>query len=187
MEPPVGHVVHLESALHMQPPAQLRLPRRLGAAAKTVIGVLLVAELGIAVAGIGMLWITQTPGWWFSVLFTVMLGGFTLGVWAAYLISFGTAAQGRRAEAAWAARGPIAFQDGRVVDRKVGLSDTGRVSGFDLTVELPDGAVLAAWRPTPEEDGLLQPQVPGVGAPARVWRTDGALVAEVVDPTVVPS
>ena len=36
-------------------------------------------------------------------------------------------------------------------------------------------------------DGLLQPQVPGVGSAVNVWRTvpDGPLLVEVLDPTVV--
>lgn len=186
MEPPVGHVVHLESALGTAPPARLRLPRRLGGPAKAAVGAVLVIGAVIAAVGIASLWTAQTPGLWFSILFTVLLGGLTLGFWAAYLVSFGSAAQARRAEAAWEAGCATAVPaDGRVTDRKVAVTDTGRVSGFDLTIALPDGTVVAAWHGRGEP--ILQPQVPGVGAPVRVWRADGALVVEVVDPTVVVS
>jgi len=71
-----------------------------------------------------------------------------------------------------------------VLARDIRLTEDGSVSSYDLTVMLGDGSTLRG-RGSPRTASsrpLLQSQVPGVGAEARVWR-----VVEVgVDPSAAP-
>lgn len=187
MDAPVGQVVHVVREFSADPPAALGLPTRLTAAAKAILGAgLALATLGVAVL-VYQLWAADDPpGLWFQLLFTAFPGLVLVGFWFGYLSSFGDAAKERDVERRWAdLRGTARLGHGTVDDRRVRTSDIGGVTAFVLEI-VGDGAPFSAqWRSTGEE--LLQPQVPGVGSPVRVWRTtpDGPLLAEVLDPTVV--
>ncbi|UKA58622.1 hypothetical protein [Arthrobacter sp. FW306-2-2C-D06B] len=82
---------------------------------------------------------------------------------------------------------------GTVASRNVGLSEDGGVSSFALTIRTGEPGIAsfeAGWKPPAGSPDLLQSQVPGIGAEARVWvpgqsQTGQPLfVVEVVDPTV---
>lgn len=187
MDAPVGQVVHVVREFSAEPPAALGLPTRLSTIAKAILGGgLVLATLGVAVL-VRQLWLADDPpGLLFQLLFTAFPGLVLFGFWFGYLASFGDAAKERDVERRWAdLRGSAQLGHGTVDDRRVRTSDTGGVTAFVLEI-VGDGAPCSAqWRSTGDE--LLQPQVPGVGAPVRVWRTtsDGPLVVEVLDPTVV--
>lgn len=192
-----GHVIHLVPQLGpagspAQAPGSLRLPERMGTAGRIGFGLLnLVASIGAAWA-IVQLWTGQTPGWWFNLIFTVMLGGMALALWAILIGSIQQAKLERELQARWREIGPTAVADaGRVSERRWSLAEDGSVSSFALVLRFDDGLCLEGlWRPEDSSQRLLQTQVPGVGAHARVWRAANAaaaapLVIEVADPSVV--
>lgn len=193
-----GHVVHLLDRLDASTPAPeaLLFPRRLRAPGRVLFALVsLIATVG-AVFAIVLLWTEETPGWWFSLLFTVMVGGIPVALWAILFGSIQEAAVERAMQLAWnEGRHRARAETGSVTERRTGLSDDGSVSSFDLVVTLADGSRLSAsWRPlTATSRSLLQTQVPGVGTPVRVWRlaeadrsaSVGPVIVEVADPTVV--
>lgn len=192
-----GHAIHLVPRLSpagslARAPESLRLPARMGVAGRIGFGLLnLVVSIGAAWA-IVRLWTDQTPGWWFNLIFTVMLGGVALALWAILIGSIQQAALERELQALWRKIGPTAVAAaGRVSERRWALAEDGSVSSFALVVRLDDGLCLEGlWRPENSGQRLLQTQVPGVGAHARVWRAANAaaaapLVIEVADPSVV--
>lgn len=193
-----GHVVHLVPRLDAAtppsatPPESLRFPRRMGAAGRTGFALLnLVASAGAAWA-IVRLWTDETPGWWFNLIFTVLLACLALALWAVLVGSIRQAALERRLEALWREIGPTAVATaGQVTGRRWVLAEDGSVSSFALVVRLADGLALQArWNPDNTRECLLQTQVPGVGAQARIWRVpdaaaDAPAVVEVADPSVV--
>ncbi|WP_022892494.1 hypothetical protein [Agromyces subbeticus] len=197
-EDTTGHVVHLLDRLDgaAAAPESLLLPKRMRAPGRVVFALVsLVASVG-AVFAITMLWIEETPGWWFSLIFTVMIGGIPVALWAILIGSIEEARVERAMQLAWRdGRHRARAAAGTVAERRTGLSDDGSVSSFDLVVTLGDGQTIAgSWRP-PTASGrrLLQTQVPGVGTLVRVWNLADAgagssaspVVIEVADPTVV--
>lgn len=191
--PSTGQVVRLLDGWgEAAPPAELPLRGRMRpATVTTLLALLLVASIGGA-AGIVLLWTQQTPGWWFSLLFTVMVAGLLLALWFAYAGSIADGHLRAIARQRWAdSAGRIQLGMGVVGHRTVSTLEDGRVDTFTLAVRTADGATVSGeWhRPTARSAGLLQPQLPGVGAEVRVWRVAGApadwpLLIEAVDPSV---
>jgi len=177
------------------PTPPVELPGRAPMRRRTRI--LLVALLVLAtVVGAGTavpLWTTPTPGLWFSLLFTVFIAVLVVTLWVAYAGAVAHSAARERARARWRSAAPLIERaDGFVVARTVSTIEDGTVESFDLTVEIPPHRLTAAWeRPTARSRMLLQTQVPGVGAPVRVWRIregqdDDPVVVEVQDASVHP-
>ncbi|MGH3703530.1 MAG: hypothetical protein ACRDT9_02770 [Agromyces sp.] len=192
-----GHVVHLLERLDASGsvPESLGLPARMGPVGHSLFAVAnMVATLGV-VAALLLLWSGATPGWWFDALFTILLAAIPVILWALLVGSISGARKERAMQARWATlRGGAHAERGVALSRDIRLSEDGTVSSFDLTVSGSEQAVFRAeWRPRSSTSrGLLQPQVPGLGAPVRIWRTpdtgDGIerlIVVEVVDPSVV--
>lgn len=189
---PVDHVAHLvpDLATGATPPVALGYPTPLSPTQRMLSRVVLLVATGLGVVPLILLWTVETPGLWFSLLFTVFIGVLLVGAW---LIVAGTRATGRErvaAAARWAAvRDDAVASPGRVVDRRVSLTDSGEVSGFVVQVVGEEGlSLVAGWAPHPSRsDYLLQPQVPGIGAHARIWSVPShpgsPVVVDVVDPT----
>ncbi|KRC61448.1 hypothetical protein ASE14_11300 [Agromyces sp. Root81] len=194
----VGHVVHLIERFDAadRAPESLLLPKRMRTLGRVMFALAgLVATAG-AVAALVMLWTDETPGWWFNVIFTVMIGGIPVVLWAILIGSIQDAGAERAMQEVWQEhRHHARAERGSVADRRIALSDDGSVSSFDLVVTLGTGGTLeGSWRPrTSSSRPLLQTQVPGVGTAVRVWRIADAgvdpsaspVVIEVTDPTVV--
>lgn len=173
-----------------RPPAELRIRPRLAPAAIIALAVLLSAEAVLSLYLIVVLWTTPTPGWWFSLLFSIMLVGMTLGFWAGFIVAMQAGAGRERASARWTETvHAVRDSPGVIVSRDVATSDDGSVLRFELTVRTSQAStVTGTWRPRSASPRLLQSQVPGVGASARVWRVGAAAdepaVIEALDPTV---
>ncbi|GGR18394.1 hypothetical protein ACFOE1_08665 [Agromyces mediolanus] len=192
---PATRVVHLVDRLDdvadAAAPVALRLPRRLGTPGRLAFAAAAVIATAVAAWGVVLLWTEETPGWWFSLLFSVLLGAMGLVPWFLLAGSIGAAREDREAQAAWsAARDSATPTTGRVVARRTQLAEEGTPTSFELDVDLADGSRLTAeWRLERAAQRLLQSQVPGVGAAVRVWRAAGVpeapLVVEVADPSVV--
>ena len=191
-EPVVGQVVHLlQHWGDGTVPPSLRLKPSLSATAKVWIACGLTA---ITVAGeflISTLWVFPTPGLWFSLLFTAFAGGVTIAFWMAFVGSIQTGRERDRVSTQWArAYRDARYSDGTVVRRAITTNESGAVWQFSLTVESDLATFDATWHTRTSPTELLQSQVPGVGAAARVWCLDDnadapPLVVEVLDPTVV--
>ncbi|MEF3403174.1 hypothetical protein [Agromyces sp. CCNWLW203] len=196
-----GHVVHLLERLDAveTAPVSLQLPKRMGTLGRVIFALVgLVATAG-AVVALAMLWTSdESPGWWFNLIFTVMIGGIPVAMWAILIGSVQDARTEQAMQETWQAHRHRARTDpGTVADRRIALSDDGSVASFDLVVTLgSDEALSGSWRPRTSSDGrLLQTQVPGIGTGVRVWRIADAaghatastspVVIEVADPTVV--
>ena len=193
-----GHVVHLLGRLDTPEtaPDSLQLPKRMRTPGRVMFALAgLVATVG-AVAALVLLWTDETPGWWFNLIFTVIIGGIPVAVWAILIGSIQEAGAERAMQEAWQEhRHQARAERGNVADRRIALSDDGSVSSFDLIVTLGnEGTLRGSWRPRTSSDRpLLQTQVPGVGTAVRVWRIADAgvdpsaspAVIEVADPTVV--
>jgi hypothetical protein len=197
-EPATGQVVRLGDGgvFANSAPTELPLPLRVGAAGRSAIAVLLALATLAAAGLIGLLWVADTPGWWFSALFTVMLAGLAAAFWLAFAAARQDARAERVAAAAWRRSSALTRpHEARVADRHVHLDEDGTVSAFDLEVVLTDSTaaipIRATWRLSADARiQLLQPQVPNSGAAARVWLLPGSpadapLVIDVLDPTVV--
>lgn len=204
-----GHVVHLLERLEpldgldapASAPESLGLPKHLGTPGRVLFALVNVAATVGAGFAVRLLWTEETPGLWFTLLFTVMVAGIPVALWAILIGSIGAAKVDRELQATWErVRHRARVERGNVVGRRIGLAEDGSVSSFDLDVTLADGSDLRGeWRPrTASSRPLLQPQVPGVGAEVRVWRvaapeagdTDAAgpaipVVIEVADASVV--
>jgi len=189
-----GHVVHLlQHWGDAAAPVSLRLKPKPSAASRIALGLLVTAAAVLAVYLILILWIFETPGWWFSLIFTVMVGGFALGIGLAYREALRSGVRREQASARWAEiLGEVRASPGIVVSRDVATREDGAVPRFELRVKTEHGTLVAGeWRPQPSARSLLQSQVPGVGAHVRVWRAERSpdsdpLVIEVLDPTVAP-
>lgn len=184
----VVHLVEgLDSTESATAPEVLRLPRRLGTGGRVAFALVNVVAAVSAALGIVLLWREETPGWWFSALFSVLLGALALVLWLAFFGSIAAAREDRAAQEAWAAvREHAVPEPGRVVTRRVGLAEEGTPTSFELDVALASGDVQTAhWRLERASQRMLQTQVPAVGAPARVWRAsaDAPVVIEVADPS----
>lgn len=190
-----GHVIHLVPRLAPAPgpaPAALELPRRLGPAGRAWFAFANAAVSAASMAALFLLWTHATPGWWFDLIFTVMLVGLAAAPWAILAASIRQARFERGLQALWGDIGRRAIAaDAQVIERDWTLSEDGSVASFTLTVRTADAASLCGrWQPAAASQGLLQAQVPGVGAQARVWRVADAaagapLVIEAADPSVV--
>ncbi|USQ80155.1 hypothetical protein NF556_00375 [Ornithinimicrobium faecis] len=189
--PPAGHIVRFVDRLDhpTTPPAELPVPRRVNGAGRVLVGIALAAAAVGSTLVIRTLWTEGSPGWWFSALFTVFIALVALGLGIAYVGWLRRIGEERSASAAWrAAIAGVRGEPGTVTHRDVRLGEDGDVLGITMTVRTAGGAVVgASWRPTGEVRRLLQPQVPGVGSSARVWRAPGAgpVLVDVLDPTVV--
>jgi len=185
-----GHVVHLlQHWGDAAAPETLRIRPRLGSASRAALAVLLFIASAIAVFLIAILWVFETPGWWFSLLFTVMIGGLTCALWFGYIGAIRSGVRRENAIARWAELA-VRASDGVIVARDVVTSDDGSVPRFELTVRTELGTVMSGQWVAQHGRYLLQPQVPGVGSPVRVWRDEQGLdtdplVIEALDPTVV--
>lgn len=191
-----GRVVHLLARLDppasARPPETLALPSRLGKAGRAWFAVANTLASALVAWGVYTLWTHATPGWWFDLLFTLMLGGLTAALWALRAASIRQAQFERGLQARWRELAPGAVATaGRVVGRDWVLAEEGSVSSFVLTVQAGAGETLSGlWLPANARQSLLQAQVPGIGAWVRVWRAPGAsadapLAIEVADPSVV--
>lgn len=194
---PSVHPVHLIQRISpgAEPPLELLFQRRLGPAGRVIVAVVFVLTTMTCGWFAVELWTSDTPGWWFNAMFTVMFVGLLIGVWVGFASSVRNGARERAAQDQWKrARTTARPVRGSVASRHVGLSEDGGVSSFSLTIttDQPDVAPFEAeWnRPAGSSADLLQSQVPGIGAEARVWvcgqsQTDQPLfVVEVADPTV---
>jgi len=189
---PAGQVVVLvEHWSPPAPPAELPVRRALRPATRVVLAALLVLATLIGAGSIVPLWTMTTPGWWFSLLFTVVAVVLIGVLWLGFAGAVAQSADRVRARARWAeAAGSIEQLDGTVASRVVSTIEDGTVDSFELRVDTGAGPLRAAWeRRTARSPLLLQTQVPGVGARARVWRirgehADGPVVIEVRDPSV---
>lgn len=160
--------------------------------ARAVFVVLLVLATVVGAGSIVPLWTMTTPGVWFSLFFTVFIAVLVVVLWAVYIGSLVHSAERVRAHARWLdAAGRIERLDGAVRARTVSTIEDGGVDRFELVVDVAGGALSGTWeRATAGTPMLLQTQVPGVGARARIWRirdadADAPLVIEVRDPSVV--
>ena len=98
-----GHVVHLierfDAAEHA--PESLLLPKRMRTPGRVMFALVgLVATAG-AVAALVLLWTDETPGWWFNLIFTVMICGIPVVVWAILIGSIRDARAERAFEETW--------------------------------------------------------------------------------------
>ena len=190
---PQANVVHLlQQWGDESPPADLRLGGAMKPGARAALAVALAVESLAACFLVWVLWTNETPGWWFSLLFTVFLAGISVALWAVYASAIRTGSERALAQAVWTeSLGSARPTAGTVIARDVSTTDDGSVSSFDLTV-LAGSQLQGTWqRRTASARLLLQTQVPGVGAAVRVWSASGApagspSVIEVLDPTVVP-
>ncbi|MBB6407226.1 hypothetical protein [Arthrobacter sp. AZCC_0090] len=188
IEDTAGHVVHLLERLDApaSAPQSLLLPKHLGPRGRVIFAFVNVIVTIAAVFALYFLWRSEeSPGWWFNLIFTVMIGGIPAVLWA-ILIGTGEEARFDHAlQAKWdQSRHDAGAEWGRVLARDIRLTENGSVSSFDLTVTLDDGSTLRGrWRPEKATRvSLLQSQVPGVGAEVRVWR----IVEAGVDPSNIP-
>ncbi|GAB3617703.1 hypothetical protein GCM10027416_22600 [Okibacterium endophyticum] len=140
-----------------------------------------------------ILWTMDSPGWWFSLLFTVLLVLVVAGFWAVYSDAVRSGRERARAQARWLeSSNSVRSVPGVIMARDVATLEDGRVHRFAVTVALsPDVRVSGLWHSrASDSEPILQSQVPGVGAAARFWHVPGSpadwpFVIETVDPTVV--
>lgn len=192
-----GNVIHLVPRLDAaaspgQAPAALRLPRRMGPTGRLLFALMCATASACAAWMIYELWTGETPGWWFNLLFTVMIGGLALALWGILVGSIRQARHEAQLQTAWSDIAPTAIaMPARVTDRYWALAEDGAVMAFTLTVQGEEGrTVCGEWHLADSRGQLLQTQVPGIGVAVRVWRaadagTDAPLVIEVADPSVV--
>lgn len=188
---PAGQVVVLVDRWRAPvPPGELPVRGPLRTTSRTVLVALLVLWAAAGVGAIVLLWTEETPGWWFSLLFTVLFTAFVVVLWIAYFAAVARSAERTRARRRWAeAADRVELLDGTVVARTVSTIEDGGVDSFTLVVDTTKGRVCAMWeRATSRSRMLLRTQVPEVGARARVWHLrdadgDAPLVIEVCDPS----
>lgn len=198
VDAPAGKVVHLVDALAAAPvaPRTIEFGRRTSASAAAVLWILIAAAaVGTAVL-LFALWTGESPGWWFTLIFTAMPTLFLVGCVVALLESRRLARLERRLSQQWVAQHDrIRPTDGRVTGRDVQLMEHGSVSSFTITAATDDGQTIRArWfraSPANADETLLQPQVPVIGSAVRVWAAPGSteddpLVVEALDPSIVP-
>ncbi|MEJ7650531.1 MAG: hypothetical protein WKF57_16080 [Nakamurella sp.] len=164
---PEAHVVHLVQYWDDGVvPSTLRVRPRASVGARVVLRVLMGVLVVAAAVPIVILWTFPTPGWWFSLMFTVVIGMLVVGCWAGFL---GSLRRGRSREWAvgrWAELLPaVRPSPGIVLTRDVATREDGAVARFSLTVASRDGSrATGVWQPQFSMRGtLLQSQVPGVG------------------------
>lgn len=148
----------------------------------------LVVVMALALIGVSVpLWLGETPGIWFNILFTVLPGLFGLGM---VLVAFdwhSTASAEEDARERWRAMPPAGPPIGGLVDdRHVDIgSESGQVNSVALLIQVGGEHVAAAWRRRGGQT-LLQPQVPVIGSQVRLWRSaGGAVLVEALDPSAI--
>jgi len=168
-------------------PAVLPVPARMTVAGRVAVGIVLVAASATGLAAIVLLWTEDTPGWWFSALFTVFISLLLVALWLGYGFSIRAARRERVLAGQWSAALPgVSASPGRIARRHLGFSEDGDVTQLELTVSLPDGTMLAAqWYTRQGTPKLMPDRVPEVGAAVRVWRMpvpspDAPLVVDAV-------
>lgn len=139
---PEAHVVHLVQYWDDGVvPSTLRVRPRASVGARVVLGVLMGVLVVAAAVPIVILWTFPTPGWWFSLMFTVVIGMLVVGCWAGFL---GSLRRGRSREWAvgrWAELLPaVRPSPGIVLTRDVATREDGAVARFSLTVASRDGS-----------------------------------------------
>lgn len=193
-----GHVVHLLERFDAptSAPQSLLLPKHLGARGRVMFAFVNVIVTAAAVFALYFLWTSEeSPGWWFNLIFTVMIGGIPVAMWAILIGTGDEAKLDHVLQARWdESRHHARAEPGLVLARNIRLTEFGSVSAFGLTVKLGDGSTLRG-RGTPDmasSQPLLQSQVPGVGVEVRVWRVVEAgvdpgvpIVIQAADPSVV--
>lgn len=185
-------VVLLERWPDPVPPAELPIRGAMRTGARATLALLLVLATLVGAGTLVPLWTTPTPGVWFSLMFTVFIAALVVVLWLVYVGALAHSGMRVRARDRWrAAAGCIERIDATVAARTVSTIEDGGVDRFELVVHTGAGLASALWeRPTSRSPMLLQTQVPGVGATARVWRIrdadpDDPLVVQVLDPSVV--
>ncbi|MGW4523619.1 hypothetical protein [Amycolatopsis sp. NPDC004378] len=173
------------------PPVELPVRRPLRTISRVVVVTLLVLAAAVGVGAIVLLWTEPSPGWWFSLLFTLVFTALVVVLWIAYFAAVARSAERVRARSRWAeANGRVELLDGTVSARTVSTIEDGGVDSFTLIVDTAKGPMCATWeRATSRSPMLFQAQVPEAGARARVWRLqdaggDAPIVIEVCDPSV---
>ncbi|MCX2748315.1 hypothetical protein OOZ51_10875 [Arthrobacter sp. MI7-26] len=195
--PRVVRLVHLVPSISSDsaPPLELLFQRRLGSAGRTIVACAFVIATMVCGWPVAILWTSDTPGWWFNAIFTVMLVGLPIGFWAGYVASVRDAARERAAQRQWSSLRVTARPiRGIVSSRRVGFLEEGGVASFTLTVATGESGLAsfrANWRPPAGGPAfLLESQVPGIGAEIRVWVPSEpqpehpVFLVEVADPTV---
>lgn len=183
-------VVHLVEELSVQPPASLQVPKRIGKVGRAIAAAAAALTTVAAIPAILLLWTQETPGWWFSLLFTVFVAAVPVVLWALLIGSIQEASTDRTDGDAWLAnRERAASSDGRVRERHANLTEDGTVASLELTVDIDGEVLTGTWRPRTSHAYLFQSQIPGKGAVARVWRTPtpsaAPIIVEVADPTLI--
>lgn len=147
-----------------------------------VIGALVLMSVSVPV------WLGETPGLWFNLLFTVLPGLFGLGMISVAFDWHTPASAEEAARERWRSNPPVGPPIGGVVaDRNVDIgSESGQVTTVALLVQVGGEQTPAAWRRRGTQT-LLQPQVPVIGSPVRLWRSPGgAVLVEALDPSAIP-
>ncbi|OLR91861.1 hypothetical protein BJP25_23785 [Actinokineospora bangkokensis] len=191
MSAPAGQVVVLVDRWpDPSPPSELPVRGPLRTASRVLLVALLVLAAAVGVEAIVLLWTEPTPGWWFSLLFTLVLTALVAALWIAYLGAVAHSAERTRARTRWAeATDRIELLDGTIRTRTASTIEDGGIDSFTLVVTTTRGQVRGRWeRPTSRSPMLPQTRLPEVGARARVWRLrDADDDAPVVIEVRVPS
>ena len=178
----------------LRPPPTIEFGRGISAITAAVLWILLAAAAVGTALLIAALWTSDTPGWWFNLIFTALPALFLTGCAYALVDSRRSTHLHRRLSAQWTATHSNARPTtARIVDRDVQLMEHGSVSSFTLTAETEDGQrIRARWyrsSPANSDATLLQPQVPAIGSTVRIWATpdaspDDPHVVEALDPSI---
>ncbi|MDF2667304.1 MAG: hypothetical protein K0R81_3154 [Microbacterium sp.] len=188
-EVPVGQVVVLVDRWSQAASAELPLRRAVSTRAHVVRWVLMVLVSVLAVPAVVDLWVEPTPGWWFSLLFSVLAAVALAALWWGFAGSMrGSGARAKARERWLEASGDLEQLEGAVAFRRASTIEDGTVDSFELGVETSAGRVRGRWeRASAGAPMLPASQLPEPGAPARVWRIRGAeedapLIVEVRNP-----
>ncbi|MFI7650977.1 hypothetical protein ACIBTZ_33680 [Micromonospora sp. NPDC049460] len=194
---PISHIVHLVRSFgdDATAPREIQFGRRLRPSALAILWVLLVAGTLSTSLLVLFLWISDSPGWWFNLIFTLLPAFFLAGCGMALTESRKLSRREAQLAERWhATRNHARPSAGRVIDRTVSLMEHGSVSSFTLTVDIEGASrIRARWyRSNPEnaDATLLQTQIPAIGSKARVWSVgvpndDEPLIVEALDASIV--
>lgn len=128
-------MVLVEHEFPPEPPAHLPVRPALSWTVRVVLVALLVLASLVGVSVIVPLWVMTTPGWWFSMLFTVLTAALVSVLWLGFAGAVTHSAERERARARWAeAAGRVEQLTGVVVSRTVSTIEDGRVDSFEVGV-----------------------------------------------------
>ncbi|MEV0325858.1 hypothetical protein AB0H63_05310 [Micromonospora echinospora] len=196
---PISHIVHLVRSFgdDATAPMKIQFGRRLHPSALAILWVLLVAGTLSTSLLLVFLWTSDSPGWWFNLIFTILPAFFLTGCGMALTESRRLSRREAQLAERWhATRNHAQPSAGRVIDRTVSLTEHGSVSSFTLTVGISEASrIRARWyRTNPENEDaiLLQTQIPAIGSKVRVWSVgapndDEPLIVEALDASTVIS